>query len=59
MIKLSFFILLLTIPLLDGTPFMGVPMWVYGSLAATVIYGIMLIIIIERRWDDLKDDHDR
>jgi hypothetical protein len=54
MIKLSLLFLLLTIPLLDGEPILGVPLWVWGSLGATTIYAIVLIVTIEKRWSDLK-----
>jgi len=54
MIRLSLFFLLLTIPLLGGEPILGVPLWVLGSLGATTLYAIVLIVTIERRWSDLK-----
>lgn len=59
MIKLSFFLLLLTLPLLGGSPLFGIPMWVFGSLAATIAYGIAVIAVIETRWDRLKDEHEQ
>lgn len=54
MIRLSLFFLLLTIPLLGGEPVLGVPLWVWGSLGATSIYAIVLIVTIEKRWCALK-----
>ena len=58
MIKLSFFLLLLTIPLLSGEPLFGIPMWAIGSLFMTLIYGIILVLIIEKKWPQLKGDSD-
>ncbi|RLA68929.1 MAG: hypothetical protein DRG24_09310 [Epsilonproteobacteria bacterium] len=58
MIKFSFLFLLLTIPLLSGEPVWGLPLWVWGSLGATVIYAGVLIYTIETKWDDLKEPHD-
>lgn len=58
MLKLSFLILLFTIPFLDSTIYYGVPLWVYASLTATIIYAILLIIIIEKKWKSLRDDHE-
>ena len=58
MIKFSFLFLLLTIPLLSGKPLWGVPLWVWGSLGATIIYALILIFIIEMKWDDLKEHND-
>jgi hypothetical protein len=58
MIKLSFLFLLLTIPLLGGEPVLGVPLWVWGSLGATALYGLVLIFIIEKHWSDLKENSD-
>ncbi|MEA3372469.1 MAG: hypothetical protein U9Q62_02140 [Campylobacterota bacterium] len=51
MIKLSPFLLILTIPFLSGEPYAGLPLWGWGSLAGTVIYAITLIYAIEKRWD--------
>ena len=56
--KLSFLILLFTIPLLSSTIYFGIPLWVYASLSATVIYAVVLIFIIEKRWNSLKETHE-
>jgi hypothetical protein len=57
-LKLSFLLLFLTIPLLSSKVFYGVPLWVYGSIIATVIYAFMLIFTIEKKWKNLKDKHE-
>jgi len=51
MFKLSFLILCLTLPLLGGAPLWGVPLWVWGSLGATLLYAVVLIIAIDAEWD--------
>jgi len=58
MFKLSFLLLLLTIPFLDSTLYYGVPLWVYASLGATTIYALVLIFVIEKRWNRLKGKHE-
>lgn len=58
MIKLSILLLLLTIPFLNSEIYYGVPLWVYASLTATVIYAVLLIFIIEKKWKKLRDDHE-
>ncbi len=58
MIKLSFLLLFLTIPLLGGKPVWGVPLWVWGSLTLTLLYAVVLLFVIERRWDSLKESED-
>ncbi len=55
MFKLSFLLLILTIPFLSSDIYYGVPLWVYTSLGATVLYAIVLIFIIEKKWKSLKD----
>ena len=58
MLKLSFLLLLLTIPFLNSDIYFGVPFWVYTSLGATIAYALVLIFIIEKRWNRLRDKHD-
>ncbi len=52
--KYAFIALFLTIPLLSSTPLFGVPLWVYGSLGATVALALLIIVTIEKEWDTLK-----
>ncbi len=54
MFKYAFIALFLTIPLLSSTPLFGVPLWVYGSLGATVALALLIIVTIEKEWDTLK-----
>jgi len=56
--KLSFLFLLLTIPFFSSDVYYGVPLWVYISLSATIIYAILLILVIEKRWNNLKETHE-
>ena len=58
MFKYSFLLLILTLPLLGGAPLWGVPLWVYASLAATLLYALSLLLSIEREWDRLKGADD-
>ncbi|WP_373004259.1 hypothetical protein [Sulfurimonas sp.] len=58
MFKFSFFLLLLTIPFLNSDIYYGLPLWAYASLGATVIYAVVLIFIIEKKWNNLRDKHD-
>ena len=58
MFKFSFILLLLTIPFLNSDIYYGVPLWVYASLGATTIYAVVLIFIIEKRWNRLKENHE-
>lgn len=58
MFKYTPVLLLLSIPLLGGAPLIGLPLWVWGSLAATLLYGIVLIVVIEKRWDAFKEEED-
>jgi hypothetical protein len=55
MFKLSFFILILTIPFFSSELYYGVPFWVYISLGATLLYATVLIYVIEKKWKSLKD----
>jgi len=52
MYKLSFIILLLTIPLLPSTPYAGLPLWAWFSLGMSVLYACVLILHIQNNWDD-------
>ena len=56
--KLSFLILIFTIPFLNSDIYYGIPLWVYASLIATVLYAAVLIFVIEKRWHRLKDKHE-
>ncbi|MEN8302873.1 MAG: hypothetical protein ABFQ64_02230 [Campylobacterota bacterium] len=58
MFKFSFVLLILTIPFLSSNIYYGIPLWVYASLSATVIYAVVLIFIIEKKWNSLKDTHE-
>jgi len=58
MIKFSILILLLTIPFLSSEPYLGIPLWVWGSLGATVLYAIIVAYAIETRWDAQKERED-
>ncbi|EDZ61484.1 hypothetical protein SMGD1_2358 [Sulfurimonas gotlandica GD1] len=58
MFKFSFLLLFLTIPFLNSDIYYGLPLWVYASLSATVIYAIVLIFVIEKRWNKLRDKND-
>ena len=58
MFKLSFFILLLTIPLLNSNIYYGLPLWAYASLGTTIIYAIILIFVIEKKWHTLRDKNE-
>ena len=52
MYKLSFLVLLLTTPLLPSTPYAGLPLWAWVSLAMSTLYALILIIHIEKNWDE-------
>ncbi|MBU0721002.1 hypothetical protein KJ877_06630 [bacterium] len=58
MLKYSFVLLLLSIPFLNSDIYYGIPLWVYASLLATIVYALVLIFIIEKRWKNLKDRHE-
>jgi len=58
MLKFSFFPLLLTIPFLNSDIYYGLPLWAYASLGATIFYAIVLIFIIEKKWNKLRDKND-
>ncbi len=56
MLKISFILLFLTIPFLSSHIYFGVPLWVYASLGATVVYAFVLIYVIEKKWNSLKNE---
>lgn len=58
MLKFSFLLLILTTPFLSSDVYYGVPLWAYASLGATVLYAMVLIFVIEKRWKTLKDEHE-
>jgi len=58
MLKISLIFLLLSIPLLSSKIYYGLPLWVYASLGATIIYSLLLVFTIEKRWHTLKDKHE-
>jgi len=58
MFKLSFLLLVLTIPFLSSNVYYGVPLWAYASIGATTLYSLVLIFVIEKRWKALKDDRE-
>jgi len=58
MFKFSFILLLLTIPFLNSDIYYGIPLWVYVSLGVTFIYAVILIFVIEKKWNKLKENHE-
>jgi len=58
MLKLSFILLFLTTPIFNSSIISGVPLWVYGSLGATLLYALVLIFIIEKKWSNLQESHE-
>ncbi len=56
MIKLALLFLLLTLPLLSGSSWLGVPLWVWGSLGMTLLFAAVIIMIIETRWESIKNE---
>lgn len=50
--KLSLVLLLLSVPLLYGTPYLGLPLWAWVSLGITLVYALSLILSITREWPD-------
>ena len=52
---LSFVVLFCTLPLLDSTPYFGIPLWVYLSFGMTLLYVVLLVFLLEKRWDALSD----
>jgi len=53
--KLSFLALFLTLPFLPSTPYLGFPLWAWASIGMSLIYGLILIIRIEK---EFKVDND-
>ena len=58
MFKFSFLLLIFTIPFLNSDIYYGIPLWVYASLGATTIYAAVLIFVIEKKWNKLKESHE-
>jgi len=54
--KLSFFILLATIPFFEGAPIYGIPFWAVASLSITLVYAIFILLSIELEWEQQKGD---
>jgi len=53
---LSFLALFLTIPLLPSTPFAGLPLWAWASIGMSLVYALVLILFIEKSWEDESND---
>jgi len=58
MLYLSPLLLLLTIPFYGSKMLWGAPLWAYISLFFTLLYAVVLVIIIEKKWKRLKDDNE-
>jgi len=58
MLKLSLFVLLLSIPFAGSSLLCGAPLWAYASLGATLIYASIIIFVIQKRWHNLKEPHE-
>jgi membrane protein YdbS with pleckstrin-like domain len=58
MFKLSFLLLIFTIPFLNSNITYGLPLWVYLSLGVTIVYAGILIFIIEKKWKKLRDENE-
>jgi hypothetical protein len=56
MLKFSPLLLLLTIPFLPASAYLGLPFWAWASLGATLVYAIVLILAIEYEWDEESTD---
>ncbi len=52
MLKLSLLFLFLSLPLLPSTPYAGVPLWAWASLGMTLVYALVLILAVEKEWDN-------
>ncbi len=51
MLRVSFVFLFLSLPLLPSTPYSGIPLWAWASLSMSLAYAIILIFVIQKRWD--------
>lgn len=51
MLRVSFVFLFSSLPLLPSTSYAGVPLWAWASLSMSLAYAIILIFIIQKRWD--------
>lgn len=56
MLKFSPLLLLFTLPLLPATAYLGLPLWAWASLGATLAYALVLIFSIEYEWDETGTD---
>lgn len=54
--RLSLLVLLFTMPLLPSTPYMGIPLWAWGSVMMSLLYAILLIFSIEDHFKDSSND---
>ncbi len=53
--NLSFLALFLTLPLLPSTPYLGIPLWAWASIGMSLVYGLILIIRIDKEWQEDAD----
>ncbi len=53
---LSFLVLFLTIPLLPSTPYAGLPLWAWASIGMSLLYALVMILFIEKNWQDESND---
>ena len=58
MIRYTPLLLLLTIPFFGGTPLLGIPLWAWVSMGTTLFYAVVLILVIERKWDYFSGQND-
>lgn len=54
----SLLLLTATIPFASGTPYMGLPLWVWFSLLATAAYAALIIYLIQKRWPEFQGSDD-
>lgn len=47
-LKLSPLLLFLTLPLFPSTPYAGLPLWAWISIAMTIVYAAVLIVVVEK-----------
>lgn len=51
---LSFILLWMSIPMIDGGLLFGIPVWAVISLAVALLYAISLWVVIDKKWDELS-----
>lgn len=51
---LTFIPLIFTVPIFGKQLLFGIPMWAIVSLMLAVIYAISLVIIIDKKWDEIS-----